>query len=457
MVSRSPAKGGARAPDEPVDPELHDAPGDPDREVVSEDFDDEPESEEPSRFGRDGAPVPIEYEVEFEEGRIDPDAAKVVKRLTRAGYEAYLVGGAVRDLLIGKNPKDFDVATSARPDDVRRLFRNSRIIGRRFRLVHVLFGGGKVIETATFRRPPEQSGGENDDLLIRNDNVFGEAHQDAFRRDFTINGLFYDLEHNVVLDWVGGFPDIERRAVHTIGVPVVRFQEDPVRILRAIKFAAQLDLGITPEVYDAMVQCRGALRKAARPRLFEEVLRLLRSGASRRAFFLAWETGVLDVLLPELSTYLADLPEDDNSVWQILRAVDRATVERGAPLDDTVLWAMLLLEPMREACAGEKDRVEAAYAFLEPIVDRLNVPRRIADAVRRIVALMPRVEAGRTGRFARTNLYPALKDVVELRAAAVGEREPVDAGELSAPGTSAAADGAKRKRRRRRKPRIEVG
>ena len=456
MVSRSPAKGGARAPDEPVDPEPNDASRDSEREAAGDDYDDEPESE-PPRFGRDGSPIPIEYEVEFEEGRIDPDAAKVVKRLTRAGYEAYLVGGAVRDLLIGKNPKDFDVATSARPDDVRRLFRNSRIIGRRFRLVHVLFGGGKVIETATFRRPPEQSGAENEDLLIRNDNVFGEAHQDAFRRDFTINGLFYDLEHNVVLDWVGGFPDIERRAVHTIGVPVVRFQEDPVRILRAIKFAAQLDLGITPQVYDAMVQCRGALRKAARPRLFEEVLRLLRSGASRRAFFLAWETGVLDVLLPELSTYLADLPEDDSSVWQILRAVDRATVERGTPLDDTVLWAMLLLEPMREACAGEKDRVEAAYAFLEPIVDRLNVPRRIADSVRRIVALMPRVESGRTGRFARTNLYPALKDVVELRAAALGEREPVEAAELSAPGTSAAADGAKRKRRRRRKPRIEAG
>jgi poly(A) polymerase len=361
-------------------------------------------------------------------------------------------------LLIGRSPKDFDVATSARPDDVRRLFRNSRIIGRRFRLVHVLFGGGKVIETATFRRPPEhEDTRESDDLLIRNDNVFGEAHQDAFRRDFTINGLFYDLEHSLVLDWVGGFPDIERRAVHTIGNPVVRFQEDPVRILRAIKFAAQLDLGITPDVYDAIVQCRGALRKAARPRLFEEVLRLLRSGASRRAFWLAWETGVLDVLLPELSTYLADLPEDDSSVWQILQEVDRATLERKSPLDDTVLWAMLLLEPMREACAGEKDRVEAAYAFLEPIVDRLNVPRRIADAVRRIVALMPRVEAGRTGRFARTNLYPALRDVVELRAAALGERQPMEAGELSAAGSSAEAAKPARKRRRRRRPPLQAG
>jgi len=227
--------------------------------------------------------------------------------------------------------------------------------------------------------------------------------------------------------------------------------------LRAIKFAAQLDLGITPEVYDAMVQCRGALRKAARPRLFEEVLRLLRSGASRRAFWLAWETGVLDVLLPELSTYLADLPEHDNSVWRILQEVDRTTLERKSPLDDTVLWAMLLLEPMREACEGETDRVEAAYAFLEPIVDRLNVPRRIADAVRRIVALMPRVESGRTGRFARTALYPALRDVVELRAAALGEREPLEGSELSAAGNSAAGEKPARKRRRRRKPRVEAG
>ncbi|HEV8245444.1 MAG TPA: hypothetical protein VGP93_06740, partial [Polyangiaceae bacterium] len=213
---------------------------------------------------------PVVYPVEFEEGRIDSDAAKVVRRLSRHGYEAYLVGGCVRDLLVGRSPKDYDVATSARPDDVRRLFRNSRIIGRRFRLVHVLFGGGKVIETATFRRAPEvddDRGG--DDLLIRNDNVFGEANQDATRRDFTINGLFYDLERRVVLDWVGGMPDIERRTVHTIGDPVVRFQEDPVRILRAIKFSARIDFGVSPEVYDAIVLCRDTLRRAAKPRLFE--------------------------------------------------------------------------------------------------------------------------------------------------------------------------------------------
>src|SRR6478735_2806241 len=164
----------------------------------------------------DGRPRPTVHHIELDEDRIDADAAKVVRRLTRAGYEAYLVGGCVRDLLLGRRPKDFDVCTSARPDDVRRLFRNSRIIGRRFRLVHVLFGGGKVIETATFRRAPEESAGrDGDDLLIRNDNVFGEAHEDAQRRDFRFNGLFYDLERREVIDWVGGMPDIEARSVHT--------------------------------------------------------------------------------------------------------------------------------------------------------------------------------------------------------------------------------------------------
>jgi poly(A) polymerase len=409
------------------------------------------------RYGRDGGPEPAVYPVDLDDGRIDPDAVKVIRRLVRHGYEAYLVGGGVRDLLIGRQPKDFDVATSARPDDVRRLFRNSRIIGRRFRLVHVLFGGGKVIETATFRRQPEREDErEGDDLLIRNDNVFGAAYQDALRRDFTINGLFYDIEQRVVLDWVGGMPDIERRAVHTIGNPVVRFQEDPVRILRAIKFAARLDLGITPESYDAIIQCRSALRRAARPRLFEEVLRLLREGSARRAFWLAWETGVLDVLLPELSTYLADLPEDDEAAWRILREVDRVTLERAAPLDDTVLWAMLLLEPMCEACNGERDRMEAAYGFLEPLVDRLNVPRRIADAVRRIVALMPRAESGRSGRFTRTSLYPLVRQVVELRAAASnpGVAAPVMAPASLAP-AGAQPERAPRRRRKRRRPQTD--
>lgn len=363
---------------------------------------------------------PERYAIELDADLIDQDAAKVVRRLVRHGFEAYLVGGCVRDLLLDCSPKDFDVATNARPDDVRSLFRNSRVIGRRFRLVHVLFAGGKIIETATFRKSPQTDERSADDLLIRDDNAFGEAHEDAVRRDFTINGLFYDLETNEVLDWVGGIPDIRARTVSTIGDPVVRFLEDPVRILRAIKFCARLDLGIAPEVYDAIVQCRGSLAMAARPRLFEEVLRLMRGGASHRSIWLMWETGVLDVLLPELAAYLSDTQESDGSTWALFSAIDRETKQRGEAFDDVVLWTALLLEPMLEACEGSSDRVEAAFDFLEPVVDRLNVPRRIADGVRRIVAMMPRLQTGRPGRFARTPLYEYAAEVVELASKARG-------------------------------------
>ena len=397
-------------------------------------------------------PEPVVYPIDLEE-QIDPDAAKVMRRLVKGGYEAYLVGGGVRDLLVGVTPKDFDVATNARPDDVRRLFRNSRIIGRRFRLVHVLFSAGKVIETATFRRAPQQEDNDSEDLLIRTDNVFGEAHQDAARRDFTINALFYDLEHQVVLDWVGGMPDIERRTVHTIGDPSVRFREDPVRILRAIKFCARLDFGLSPAVYDAMVECRQSLARAAKPRLFEELLKLMRSGAAHRALWLMWEIGLLDVLLPELSTYLADQPEDEDTLWRLLDEVDRLTAEHG-PLDDVVLVAVLLAEPLKEACSGAKDRVDAAYRFLEAIVDRLNVPRRIAEPVRRVVAILPRLESGRGGRFQRTSLYPVARQIGDLYAAARGEEVPErDADEpRSSSVDDEGAAPAKRRRRRRRRP-----
>jgi poly(A) polymerase len=422
-----------------------------------EDMDDEEETSSASSASEeppdDGRPRPVVHRIELDDDRIDQDAAKVVRRLTRAGYEAYLVGGCVRDLLLGRRPKDFDVCTSARPDDVRRLFRNSRVIGRRFRLVHVLFGGGKVIETATFRRAPDEddkSSGE--DLLIRNDNVFGEAHQDARRRDFTINALFYDLERGEVLDWVGGMPDIERRAVHTIGKPLTRFLEDPVRILRAIKFSAKLDLGITPETYDAIVEGRKALARAAKPRLFEEILRLMREGAAHRALFLCWETGVMDVLLPELSTFLADREEDDDRVWQLLQEIDRRTIESG-PLDDVVLWTVLLSEPLREACDGARDRVEMAHEFLEGVVDRLNVPRRIAESIRRIVALMPRLESGRGGRFSRTPLYPVAMEVLDIYRCALGAdaEGAFDAPEGPNDAAALAPSGERRRRRRRRR------
>jgi poly(A) polymerase len=163
---------------------------------------------------------------------------------------------------------------------------------------------------------------------------------------------------------------------------------------------------------------------AARPRLFEELLRLLRGGAAHRSFWLAWETGVLDVLLPELSAYLADVEEEDGAVWRLLGELDERTRVRGEPFDDVVLWTLLLLEPMREAMAGAKDRVEVAFDFLEPVVDRLNVPRRIADAVRRIVTMFVKLEAGRTGRFARTPLYALATEVLDMHRAARPGKAP---------------------------------
>jgi poly(A) polymerase len=371
----------------------------------------------------------VRHDVVFSDDRIDPDAAKVVRRLERAGYQAYLVGGCVRDLLLGGKPKDFDVATNARPEDVRALFRNCRIIGRRFRLAHILFGGGKVIEVATFRRNPAMEAPEEeasevfDDLLIRSDNVFGEAHEDALRRDFTMNALFYDLDRRQVLDWCGGIEDVRRRTIHTIGDPMVRFREDPIRILRAIKFAARLDLGIAPDVYDAMVWVRDDLAKAARPRVFEEILRLLRGGAAHRSAWLMWETGAMSVLLPELAAFLDDEEATGGGARRFFRkmdAVDAMMRARGKPLDDVALWTVLLKEPLDEACQGERDKARAAGEFLDPVVERVAVPRRIADGVRRIIAILPRLASGRAGRFARTDLMGPSLDVFEAELLAEG-------------------------------------
>lgn len=241
----------------------------------------------------------------LDRSRIDPDADRVVRKLARGGYVAYLVGGCVRDILVGRRPKDFDVATSATPNEVRAVFRNCRIIGRRFRLAHVFFGD-KIIETATFRASPREDDGAGDgdaDLLIRRDNVFGTETEDARRRDFTINGLFYDVEKEEVIDHVDGLADLRQALVRTIGDPDVRFQEDPIRMLRAIKFAARLNFQIERGTYRALLRWREEIRKAAPPRVLEEIFRLMRGGAARRSMELLIETDIL----PILSTVLADL------------------------------------------------------------------------------------------------------------------------------------------------------
>jgi poly(A) polymerase len=370
--------------------------------------------------------------VSLDEQRLDADAARVVRRLEKGGFQAYLVGGCVRDLLLGGTPKDYDIATSARPEDVRALFRNCRVIGRRFRLAHVLFAGGKIVEVATFRRSPqtevlEPEDDGTEDLLIRSDNVFGDAHEDAIRRDFTINALFYDLDRREVLDWCGGMEDIAARTIHTIGDPTVRFREDPIRILRAIKFAARLDLGIEPDVYDAMVACREELAKAARPRVFEEILRLMRGGAAHRSMWLLWEMGAMAILLPELSAFLDDqeaTSEGTARFWKSLDAIDRKTKKQGKALDDIVLWATLLAEPLEEQSVGAEDRGEVAADFLEPIVERIAMPRRIADAIRRIRTMLPRLAQGKGGRLLKNEVARDALSVLEIDLEVKGETLP---------------------------------
>jgi poly(A) polymerase len=354
---------------------------------------------------------------------IDPDAVKVVRRLTRSGHEAYLVGGCVRDLLLGVRPKDFDLATSARPPQVRGLFRNCRIIGRRFRLAHILFGGGKVIEVATFRRGGEAEPTSPGDLLIRDDNAWGLPHEDALRRDFTINSLFYDLEHEQILDWTEGMDDIEARVVRTIGDPTIRFREDPVRILRAAKFAARLDLGIDPPVYDAMVAQRHELVRSARPRVLEEILRLLRGGAAHRSMWLLWETGVLAVLLPEVAGFLDDDAEAARVLWLSLQAADRMKAD-GRPLSDSALLGVLLGEPLRERITGTGDPLVEIDAVLGALCERLGVPRRHRERIRVALAVQRRLEQpprGRAANLARRDFIADALDLCEVRLVATDQ------------------------------------
>ena len=379
------------------------------------------------------APPPAIYVRPLPPANMDADAVKVLRRLRRNGHASYLVGGGVRDLLLGRRPKDFDVATSARPQDVRRLFRNCRIIGRRFRLAHILFADNKIIECATFRRDPDQeyevvppdlaNGVQNSadapmrlvplkedhsedvDLRIRHDNHFGEPHADAIRRDFTINGLFYDIARGEVIDYVGGMADLERRVVRTIGDPGVRFREDPVRILRAIKFSARLDMGIAPEVYDAMVEHRGELARAAKPRVFEEVLRLLRGGAAQRSTYLAWDIGVLAEILPEVACYLDDgLPEADLT-WRRLSAVDHRHAAGALPTD-AVLLASLLYGPVHEALEDARDMTTAFEEFMEEVALRLAIPRRMKERICMMMMAQRRMHQGKLGALAPPRRRP---------------------------------------------------
>jgi poly(A) polymerase len=275
---------------------------------------------------------------------ISTNALKVLYRLHNAGYPAYMVGGSVRDLMLGRRPKDFDVGTDAKPNEIRRLFSNSRIIGRRFRLVHVYFHDGTTVEVSTFRcnPDPEEQRGAPGELLITSDNTYGTPREDAFRRDFTINALFYNIADYSVIDWIGGIEDLERKLVRAIGDPDVRFQEDPVRMLRACEFAGRLGFGIEQHTQESIHRHRKELDKASPARVTEEIAQLLRCGRAGAAMQWMLDLGLLEVILPEAYAMLAAGQRGMGDFGQILPVID-SMVANSRELPDSALLAAVLL------------------------------------------------------------------------------------------------------------------
>lgn len=308
---------------------------------------------------------------------IDNDALSVLNRLWEEGHTAYLVGGSVRDLLLGREPKDFDVVTSARPAQVRSLFRNSRLVGRRFRLVHVIYGDKKV-EVSTFRKTPQFEDNENEDenSFIPPDNTFGTPEEDARRRDFTINGIFYDIGDYALYDYVGGMEDINDRILRTIGDPGEKFQEDPVRMLRAVKFLAKLD-GFTIEknTDKALLGNVNCIHHSSKQRVQEELWRLLEGGYAQKSFTLLKEKKILAELMPALGEYLRGRKRQE-TFFKTLALCDR--LERGT--DRVAIFCLFFLPLLlSKNCLKKKFIEDEIRQTLEPYIEYLGLCKSSQD------------------------------------------------------------------------------
>ena len=271
---------------------------------------------------------------------IDPDALYVLERLRNAGFIAYLVGGSVRDLLIHKTPKDFDISTSARPEQIKSIFqRQCILIGRRFRLAHLRFGH-KIIEVSTFRTGETHSG------LITHDNEWGNPQEDVLRRDFTINGLFYDSSNHSIIDYVGGWEDIKTHQLRVIGNPEIRFKQDPVRLLRLLKFHARYGFKIDAETEKSVSTCCHEIVKSSYARILEELLRMLESGAATSFFRLLAEYGFFQILFPRLMQKLHTAP--GKKIFHYLACADQLHHHKGKNTLDRAVLTSCLLFPLLE-------------------------------------------------------------------------------------------------------------
>ena len=328
---------------------------------------------------------------------LDIDAAKVVRRLSRYGFDAFLVGGSVRDTLFGVRPKDFDVATSALPNEIKRLFRNCRLIGRRFRLAHLLFRNNKIIEVATFRRNPTS----DDDVSGRHaaENLFGGPADDAIRRDFTINALMYDVGKREIHDYVGGIADIEARVLRTIGDPNRRFLEDPVRIIRAVKFANRLSLKMDPEMVAAARAHAHLVSECAPARLVEELYKVLRTGRATACLKQLHDFGVLEVLMPGYDTALKTLSPDE--AWGALTQAD-ALMQSTIELSDVTLLSAMFYPFSKEILTEKGDTAAKIQQRVQELTRPMTFPKRCIALTRQILTAQRRLAAGpKTARARR--------------------------------------------------------
>jgi poly(A) polymerase len=360
---------------------------------------------------------------------ISPQAVKVLYRLKDAGFAAYLVGGGVRDLLLGGHPKDFDVATDAHPDEVKKLFRNCRLIGRRFRLAHIHFGR-EIIEVATFRGHHDQAEGEHESriengMLVR-DNVYGTLEEDAWRRDFTINALYYNIADFSVVDYTGGLQDLKARTLRMIGDPEVRFQEDPVRMLRAIRFAAKLDFRLAEELAELIPKQAHLLDAISSARLFDEVLKLFLSGHAEKTFALLHQFGLFRYLFAQTADcFRGEAGFAERFVTQAMHNTD-ARIQIHKPVNPAFLYAAILWPAVqwqyqqlqKGGMAAIPALAQAGREVLDEQISQTSIPKRFRIPMKEIWQMqlrMPHRECRRSMRLLESPRFRAGYDFMLLR------------------------------------------
>lgn len=364
---------------------------------------------------------------------ISENALKVLYRLNKAGFEAYLVGGGVRDVLLGEHPKDFDVATSARPEEVAKVFRNCRLIGRRFRLAHVLFGSD-VVEVATFRGANDDSPQTEHGMVLR-DNVYGTLEQDAERRDFTVNALYYNIADFSVVDFTGGLDDLKKRRLRLIGDPEKRFREDPVRMLRAARFAAKLDFDIEKKTREPIPELAGLLHNVSNARLWDESAKLFLSGYGEACFHQLEQLGLFAALFPATSKALKKSPQWQAMFDAALRNTDQRIAEEKG-VNPAFLFAVLLWPVLQHNLQKRLDRGQhpapAMQAAATDVLDEQNryiaIARRFSLVIREMWSLQHRFESRTPARVDKLYSHPRFRaafDLLCLRAESEPELKPL--------------------------------